>query len=306
MSAVSTDSSLAMSAAVPQASDATVRDYIALLKPRVMTLVVFCGAVGMFVAPGALHPFLQFVTVLCIALATGASGALNMWYERDIDALMQRTKNRPVAAGRILPSDALAFGSIIATASVLVMGLAVNWTAASLLLLAITIYVGIYTFWLKRRTPQNIVIGGASGALPPAIGWVAVTGTLSIEAFSLFLIIFLWTPAHFWALALYKSQDYAKAGVPMLPVVASRTHCLTMIFLYAAATSVAAIFPYMLGVFGGVYLYTALLLSAGFVAMSARLRFYPSQKRAMQLFSYSMLYLFVLFFAMWADARFVL
>ena len=189
----------------------SVRDYISLLKPGVMSLVVFTGVAGMVLAPGHINLFQQFITLLCIALASGAGGAMNMWYDRDIDAIMKRTAKRPIPAGRIAPDDALAFGLFLAALSVMLMGLALNWVAASLLAFAIFFYVVVYTMWLKRSTPQNIVIGGAAGAFPPMIGWAAVTGDVSLEAVLLFAIIFLWTPPHFWALALYKNDDYTRA-----------------------------------------------------------------------------------------------
>jgi protoheme IX farnesyltransferase len=195
-------------------------DYIALLKPRVMSLVVFTAWVGMDLAPGHLHPVLAFTAVLCIAVAAGAAGAINMWYERDIDALMERTRNRPLPAGRMAPGDALGFGVVLAVGSVVLMGLALNLAAAALLAVTIGFYVFVYTIWLKRRTPQNIVIGGAAGAFPPLVGWAAVTGQVDLPALALFALIFFWTPPHFWALSLYRAGDYAKAGVPMLPVVA--------------------------------------------------------------------------------------
>ena len=200
--------------------EATPADFFALLKPRVMSLVVFTGAIGLVVAPGDLHPVLAAVAVLCIAVGAGASGCINMWYERDIDAIMRRTRHRPIPAGRIAPRTALEFGVTLSFASVLLMGLAVNWTAAALLALAIAFYVFVYTVWLKRRTPQNIVIGGAAGAFPPMIGWAAATGDVSPASIALFAIIFFWTPPHFWSLALYRAGDYAAAGIPMLPVVA--------------------------------------------------------------------------------------
>ena len=201
------------------AAGARVGDFIALLKPRVMSLVVFSGFAGLFVAPGHIHPLLGAVAVLCIAVGAGASGAMNMWYDRDIDAVMSRTRNRPVPRGYVTPEQALAFGLVLAVFSVMLMGLALNWVAAALLAFTIFFYVVVYTMWLKRRTPQNIVIGGASGAFPPMIGWAAVTGDVSLASISLFLLIFMWTPPHFWALSLYREGDYAKAGVPMMPVV---------------------------------------------------------------------------------------
>ncbi len=199
---------------------ARIADYLALLKPRVMSLVVFTGFAGLVAAPGSLHPLLATVAVLCIAVGAGAAGAVNMWYDRDIDAVMQRTRRRPIPAGKVAPEEALAFGVTLSLFSVMLMGVAVNWTAAALLALANGFYVFVYTVWLKRRTPHNLVIGGAAGAFPPMIGWAAVTGAVSVESIALFMIIFMWTPPHFWALALYREGDFAKAGVPMLPVVA--------------------------------------------------------------------------------------
>ncbi len=214
-----TISSAAGDDAVP-AAGARVADFVELLKPRVMSLVVFSGFAGLMVAPGELHPVLAAVAILCIAVGAGASGAINMWYDRDIDAVMQRTRHRPIPAGRVDPHEAVSFGVVLAIGAVALMALAVNWLAAGLLALTIAFYVFVYTMWLKRRTPQNIVIGGAAGAFPPMIGWAAVTGGVDLAPVALFLLIFMWTPPHFWALALYRSGDYARAGVPMLPVVA--------------------------------------------------------------------------------------
>lgn len=281
-------------------SVSSVKDYIDLLKPRVMSLVVFCGAIGLWMAPGTLHPVLQIVTILCIAVATGASGAINMWYERDIDALMNRTSNRPVPAGRVTASNALAFGSVLAGASVLMLGLATNWMAAFLLACAIFVYVAIYTLWLKRRSAQNIVIGGASGAFPPMIGWAAVTGNVSWDSFILFLIIFLWTPAHFWALALYRHADYARANIPMLPVVAGEVSTKRHILLYTVLTVAVSLLPIATGLAHALYATVALLLGLGFLYYAfAVLRGGP--KQAMGMFAYSMLYLFLLFAALPVD-----
>ena len=202
------------------AGGARVEDYLALLKPRVMSLVVFTALVGMLVAPGGINPFIGLIAIACIAIGAGASGALNMWYDADIDAVMSRTQNRPIPAGRMTRGEALAFGLILSVFSVTLLGLATNWVAGAFLAFTIFFYVVVYTMWLKRSTPQNIVIGGAAGAFPPMVGWAAVTGTLSWESFALFLIIFLWTPPHFWALALYKQGDYGAAGIPMMPNVA--------------------------------------------------------------------------------------
>jgi protoheme IX farnesyltransferase len=273
---------------------AAVGDFFALLKPRVMSLVVFTGFVGMALAPGDLHPVLAAVAVMCIAVGSGASGAINMWYERDIDALMTRTRARPLPAGRMDPETALSFGAVLAVGSVTVMGLAVNWAAASLLAAAIAFYVFIYTVWLKRRTPQNIVIGGAAGAFPPMIGWAAVTGDVSLGSVVLFAMIFVWTPPHFWALALYKSGEYAAAGVPMLPVVKGEAETRRQILRYSLALVPVTLLPSVVGIASWVYGAAALALGAVFVAgaVAVHRRRPGSEKR---LFAYSMFYLFLLF-----------
>jgi protoheme IX farnesyltransferase len=279
---------------------ASAGDYLALLKPRVMSLVVFTGAAGLYLAPGELHPFLAFVAVLCIAIGAGASGAINMWYDRDIDALMARTRARPIPAGRIAPEEALAFGAILAVASVMLMGIAVNWAAAALLALTIGFYVFVYTAWLKRRTPQNIVIGGASGAFPPMIGWAAVTGDLSLPPLALFLIIFMWTPPHFWALSLYRAGDYAKAGVPMLPVVAGERETRRQILIYTLLLLPAALAPCLVGLSGPVYGAAAAVLSALLVmhawgVLRDRRDAAGRNARAKRMFGFSIVYLFGLF-----------
>src|SRR6476619_2274001 len=220
-------------AGVGEPSLATVGDYIALMKPRVMSLVVFTALVGLAVAPGSLHPVTAFTALLCIAVGAGAAGALNMWYDADVDALMTRTSRRPVPMGRVQPGEALAFGLTLAGFSVVTLGLLVNWLAAGLLAFTIFFYVAVYTAWLKRSTPQNIVIGGAAGAFPPMIGWAATMGSLSLEPLLLFLIIFFWTPPHFWALALLRADEYARAGIPMLPVVAGRPETRRQIMIYS-------------------------------------------------------------------------
>jgi protoheme IX farnesyltransferase len=236
----------AQEAAFPVASS-EVRDWIALLKPRVMTLVVFTGLVGLLVAPGALHPVLGVVAVLCIAVGAGAAGAINMWYDRDIDAVMRRTATRPIPAGRIEAGAALGYGITLAVASVVVLGLATNWVAAGILGFSIWFYAVVYTMWLKRRTPQNIVIGGAAGAFPPVIGWAAVTGDVALLPVLLFAVIFLWTPPHFWALSLFAHGDYARAGVPMLPVVAGARRTRREIVAYAAVLAPLGASPWLLG-----------------------------------------------------------
>ena len=276
-------------------------DFVALLKPRVMSLVVFTAIAGLVLAPGALHPVLAAIAVLCIAVGAGAAGAVNMWYDRDIDAAMARTSDRPLPAGRMTPGDALGFGAVLSVGAVSVMALAVNWTAAALLALTIAFYVFVYTIWLKRRTPQNIVIGGAAGAFPPMIGWAAVTGDVGLGAISLFALIFMWTPPHFWALSLYKSGDYAAAGVPMLPVVAGAEETKRQILLYAALLAPVSLVPSFLGVTGLAYAGIAAAMSAVFVFLAWRLRRADDHAGAPRLFGFSILYLFVLFAAMIAE-----
>ncbi len=285
------------------AHDASIKDFVALLKPRVMSLVVFTGVAGMLLAPGTLHPFLQLLTVFCIALGSGASGAINMWYDRDIDAIMQRTIKRPLPAGRLNPDDALAFGIILAIASVALLGLATNWLAAALLASAILFYVGIYTVWLKRRTAQNIVIGGVAGAFPPVIGWAAVAGSTSLEPWLLFLIVFLWTPPHFWALALFRNEDYTRANIPMLPVTAGEAATRRQIVFYTFLMVACSLSLPLLGMAGTSYLICASLLGAVFVWKALRVwhKGASNPKLAPQLFAYSIIYLFVLFAALVAD-----
>ena len=291
-------------ALAPAGNEARVGDYVALLKPRVMSLVVFTGFAGILAAPGPLHPLLAAVAVLCIAVAAGGAGAINMWYDRDIDAVMRRTKSRPIPRGRVEAPEALSFGIVLSLFSVMVMGLALNWTAAALLALANGFYVFVYTVWLKRRTSQNIVIGGAAGAFPPMIGWAAVTGGLSLEPLLLFLIIFAWTPPHFWALALYRATDYAKAGVPMLPVVSGIRHTQVQILLYTVLLAAVAMAPSVIGMTGWLYGISAGVLNLLFLLCSWRL--YRSdesalEKPAKQTFGFSILYLFALFAALIVD-----
>jgi len=295
-----TDLSLNRASDFTQAG-ARVEDYAALLKPRVMSLVVFTGFVGLYLAPGHLHPVLAAVAVLCIAVGAGASGAINMWYDRDIDALMSRTANRPLPAGRMAPGDALGFGCFLAAASVALMGLAVNWQAAALLAATIAFYVFVYTIWLKRRTPQNIVIGGAAGALPPIVGWAAATGDVAPAAVALFALIFFWTPPHFWALALYRAGDYAKAGVPMLPVVAGPQATKRQMLIYTLVLWPCALAPYVLGIAGEVYAAAALGLSAAFTGFAIKVLRDGTDRSARQMFGFSILYLFLLFALMLID-----
>ena len=276
-------------------------DYIQLLKPRVMSLVVFSGLAGLLVAPGTLHPILAVVAVLCIAVGAGASGAINMWYDRDIDAVMERTQKRPIPMGRMIPGDALGFGIVLAIGSVTVMGLAVNIVAASLLALAILFYVFVYTVWLKRRTPQNIVIGGASGAFPPVIGWAAVTGSVSVESLVLFAMIFFWTPPHFWALALYRSGDYEKAGVPMLPVVAGQRVTKRQMLLYTLLLLPLALAPSFMGIAGWLYGGVAAVMGVLFCIAALAVWYDESDRAPKRMFGFSIIYLFVLFALMIAD-----
>jgi protoheme IX farnesyltransferase len=282
------------------------RDFVALTKPRVMTLVVFTGLCGLLVAPGRMHPVLAFTAILCIALGAGAAAALNMWYEADLDAKMKRTANRPIPAGRMDRQSALHFGVGLGIFSVLLMGLAANWFAAGVLAVSILFYVLVYTVWLKRRTPQNIVIGGAAGAFPPMIGWAAVTGDVSLMPALLFTLVFLWTPPHFWALSLFVRSDYAAAGVPMLPVVSGPRVTRQQIALYTLPMAAAAIAPWPLGLAGAIYGVAATALSLVFVALSlqvlANRATEPSgMKPEKRLFGFSVLYLFAIFGALVAD-----
>jgi protoheme IX farnesyltransferase len=283
----------------PRISEADVADYVALLKPRVMSLVVFTALVGLVIAPVHVHPVLAFTSILCIAAGAGASGALNMWYEADIDALMSRTANRPIPRGRITPPEALAFGVTLAFFSVMTLGILVNWLAGGLLAFTIFFYVVIYTIALKRWTAQNIVIGGTAGALPPVVAWAAATGSLSVEPFLLFLIIFFWTPPHFWALALFRSEDYARAGVPMLPVVAGPDATRLQILLYTIVLVAVAVVPWLLGYFDAVYGVTSLALGCGMLTLALNVYRRREGREALRasrrLFAFSILYLFALF-----------
>ncbi len=287
---------------------ASVADFIALMKPRVMSLVVFTAFTGMMLAPGSRNPVLASIAILCIAVGAGASGALNMWYDADIDARMQRTAARPIPRGAVSREEALTFGVILAIGSVTTLGLVVNWVAGGLLALTIAFYVFVYTIWLKRRTPQNIVIGGAAGAFPPMIGWAAATGGIGLESVVLFLIIFMWTPPHFWALALYRTRDYERAGVPMLPVVAGADETRKQIVIYSALLVMVAFLPALLDLGGPIYALSAII--AGGILLSLALAVHrvregrEADRAARRLFAYSIVYLFVLFAVLLLEAAF--
>lgn len=273
------------------------RDYFALLKPRVMSLVIFTALVGMVLAPGTLHPVLAAVALFSIAVGAGASGALNMWWDADIDAIMSRTSKRPIPAGRVPSAEAAAFGGFLSALSVALLALASNYFAAGLLAFTIFFYVVIYSMWLKRSTPQNIVIGGAAGALPPVVGWAAVSGGAPLEPWVLFAVIFLWTPPHFWALALYKQGDYERAGVPMLPVVEGDRATRRQIFGYSIALALSGVAPYAIGMAGLIYLFVSALLGAMFVWLAWKVLHTDETNHipARQLFRFSIIYLFAIF-----------
>jgi protoheme IX farnesyltransferase len=276
---------------------ATVGDYLALLKPRVMSLVVFTALTGLAVAPGHVHPMIGFTALLCIAVGAGAAGALNMWYDADIDARMTRTARRPIPTGKVLPGEALAFGLTLSSFSVVTLGLLVNILAAALLAFTIFFYVVIYSVWLKRSTPQNIVIGGAAGAFPPMIGWAAATGSLSLEPVLLFLIIFFWTPPHFWALSLYRAEDYARANIPMLPVVAGDPATRQQILRYTLILVPLGVSPWLLGYAGLLYGLTAVVTGALMLVLAWQVfcERRPAERASRHLFAFSILYLFLLF-----------
>jgi heme o synthase len=277
----------------------SIGDYFSLMKPRVMSLVVFTAFVGMVLAPEPMHPAIAVIALICIAVGAGASGALNMWYDADIDACMQRTASRPIPRGYIEPEEALTFGTVLAIGSVTTLGLIVNWVAAALLAFTIAFYILVYTMWLKRRTPQNIVIGGAAGAFPPMIGWAASTGSAGTESIVLFLIIFMWTPPHFWALALFRMRDYERAGVPMLPVVSGTEETRKQIVIYSALLVPLGVWPAFMGLAGGLYALVAIVLGAFFLAFA--LAVYRTREgregdyAARRLFAFSIFYLFGLF-----------
>jgi protoheme IX farnesyltransferase len=291
--------------AINLVSEAGVADYLALMKPRVMSLVVFTALVGLVLAPGHIHPVIAFTALLCIAVGAGSAGALNMWFDADIDAVMARTARRPIPSGHVAPGEALAFGVTLAIGSVLVLALLVDWLAALLLAFTIFFYIVIYTMWLKRTTPQNIVIGGAAGAFPPIIGWAAATGTIGIEPVLLFLIVFFWTPPHFWALSLNRMGDYARARVPMLPVVAGAAETRRQILLYSLILVPVGAAPWALGYADALYGVTALIAGGAMVALSWQLWAEGSgqdaARHAGRLFGFSILYLFILFAVLLAE-----
>ncbi len=301
MSGLGTDSNAAdlTGTALPQTLEPSVGDFVELMKPRVMSLVIFTALTGMVAAPGALHPVLAFIALLMIAVGAGASGALNMWYDADIDAQMARTAARPIPRGRVTAQEALSFGTILSFGSVLTLGLLVNWVAGALLALTIAFYLFIYTMWLKRRTPQNIVIGGAAGAFPPMVGWAAVTGSVSIESVVMFMIIFIWTPPHFWALALYRCRDYERAGVPMLPVVAGADETRRQILIYSVLMVIVAAAPVYFGFGGMTYAIASTVAGLMFLALAWKVwrvrEGREADHAARQLFHFSIFYLFLLF-----------
>ena len=290
-------------ATITACEEASVSDYFSLLKPRVMSLVVFTGFAGMWVAPdfNSMHPFLMLVAMLCLAVGAGAAGAINMWFDRDIDAVMNRTKNRAIPTGRVAPDEALAFGVILSLFAVMTMGIAINWVAAGLLAFANFFYVVIYTMWLKRATPQNIVIGGAAGAFPPMIGWAAVTGDITYASIALFAIIFFWTPPHFWALALFANSDYTRAKVPMLPVTHGEKHTKIQMLVYTFILVPVALSPYLLGVSGMGYGIAAFLMSVFFIFTAMKVMVDRTHKSARLMFGYSVFYLFAIFLALMID-----
>ena len=297
------------SASLQQAviSPGTARDFFALLKPRVMSLVIFTALVGMLLAPVPVHPVIGFAALLAIAVGAGASGCLNMWWDSDIDQIMTRTARRPIPAGRVTREEALSFGMVLSFISVMVLGVFTNWFAAGFLAFTIFFYVVVYSMWLKRSTPQNIVIGGAAGAFPPMIGWAAATGTVSLESIVLFLIIFFWTPPHFWALALIKSEDYARAGIPMLPVVSGRAETRKQIMIYSLLLAPLGVVPWLMGFAGLTYGISAIVGGAIFLALAVQVARSgddaAGDRTAKFLFGYSIFYLFALFAVLLIENR---
>lgn len=278
--------------------DPSVKDYLALMKPRVMSLVVFTAFCGLSLAPGNIHPLIAVSAILFITIGAGSAAAINMWYDRDIDAIMKRTQKRPIITGAINPDEALSFGIVTGVLSVILMALCVNITSAILLSITILYYVFIYTIWLKRSSIQNVVIGGAAGALPPMIGWAAVSGEVSWQSFTLFAIIFMWTPPHSWALALFRVQDYRDCGVPMMPVIKGDQYTKKQIFLYSILMVITTLLPYLLGMSSQIYLALALILGAGFIYYTIKLFVDANNKYAKKLFWYSIFYLFAIFLSL--------
>jgi len=276
-------------------------DYFELMKPRVMSLVIFTTISGMYLAPSQIHPVLSFFSILAIALGAGSAGAINQWIDKDIDKLMERTKKRPIPSGRVDSAEALTFSLVVSLISIIILGLSSNWFAAGLLFFTIFFYSVIYSIILKRKTPQNIVIGGAAGALPPVIGWVAMTGNISFFPIILFMLIFLWTPPHFWALALVKSEDYKKAGIPMMPNVVGQSSTKNQILLYSTLVLICSISPFILGYVGYIYLVSAMFMSSIFLIFSFALIMLPEKKLEMPLFGYSIFYLFGIFIFLMVD-----
>lgn len=280
-------------------TSSSVRDFYDLMKPRVMSLVIFTSFVGLVLSPINIHPFIAFIAIICIAIGAGASGVLNMWYDSDIDGLMKRTINRPIPAGNINKSEAFTYGMVISAGSVVIMGILINWSASFLLAFTIFFYAVIYTMWLKRRTMQNIVIGGAAGAFPPVIGWLSTGAPITIEPIILFLIIFLWTPPHFWALAIVTSGDYEKASIPMMPNVVGDNYTKRQIVYYSVIMSISVILPYYIGMVSILYLIPAIILSLIFIIISLQLlKSSDNQKQkkySKKLFLYSILYLFLIY-----------
>ena len=285
-------------------TQSSLEDFISLLKPRVMSLAIFTSVSGLILSPTALHPFLCILSIFCISLGAGASGAINMWFDRDIDKMMERTKNRPIPAKKIMAGDALGFGIILSLVSVIILGLSVNYFAAFLLALSISFYVFIYTIWLKRRTPQNIVIGGAAGAFPPVIGWACATGDVSTFPIILFVLIFIWTPPHFWALALYKDTEYSRAKIPMLPVIKGQRKTKQQILAYSLLLFVVSLSPYYFGFSGIFYLFFSITLGVYFVHLAYKI-FKSNDKNktiyAPKLFKFSILYLYLIFLILVID-----
>jgi protoheme IX farnesyltransferase len=295
-------SAMSASQAAASVSQGELKDYLVLLKPRVMSLAIFTALAAMVAAPDHMHPLIGLSALIFIALGAGAAGALNMWYDADIDAIMSRTAMRPIPRNRVPPGEVLTFGLVLAAGSVFCLGVLVNWLASGLLAFTIAFYIFIYTMWLKRRTPQNIVIGGAAGAFPPMIGWAAATGAISLESVVLFAIIFLWTPPHFWALALYRSRDYERAGVPMLPVVAGKDETRTQILIYSVLMAASGVAPAFIGLGGPAYLAVSASLGAAFlyfaVLVYLRRDGHAADQAARRLFAFSIFYLSALFAAL--------